>query len=364
MQPSLSVPAIAARLGVSVQALVRMATDHLVWVLDQVRDPGPYLVADHATLANMLQTAGGTLREADLSSVEVTSTQYDQASGNSKTQRTDYKGSPADFEKVSLQPSDVIRLRRVFSDRDEGRVTISGQVRYPGTFDITRGERLSDILERAGGLTDQAYAYGAVFTREQAALAERDGNAREARELEAQLATLASAATNTPDKDAVAYLGSVAQQLRTAPVLGRITITADPGILRIKPELDVILQPGDTLFIPKRPSTVAVSGEVLNNGSFQFQNGMRVQDYVQLAGGTTKGADDGRIFIVLPDGTAQPAEEHWLSFGAGNTVPPGSTIIVPRDLRPFDWSLFIRDTVQITSQLAVTAASLAVVSQQ
>jgi len=363
--PQLSVEAVASRLNVSVQALVRVAGDHLVWVLETVRDPGTYIAAEGTTLADMIQTAGGLLRQADLTSIEVTSTQVDTQTGTSRTGRTNYHGTTGDFQKVSLQPRDVIRLRSVFSDRENGEVSISGQVRYPGAFNITRGERLSSILERAGGLTDQAYPYGAVFTRERAAVAEREGNIRQARSIDAQLSTLAT----TPQaagasRDTLLFLTSLGQQVRNEPVLGRISVTADLSVLRSRPELDIVIEPGDTLYIPVRPSTVTVTGEVLNSGSFQFENGLQLADYINRAGGSTQSADRKRTFIILPDGTAQPVRSGWFSsYTNVSLIPPGSTIIVPRDLSPFDLGLFLRDATQITSQVAVTAASVAVLGR-
>jgi polysaccharide export outer membrane protein len=133
--------------------------------------------------------------------------------------------------------------------------------------------------------------------------------------------------------------------------------------LRVHPEFDVILEPGDTLVIPPRPATVTVTGEVLNAGSFQYQGGMDVRDYVTVAGGATQGADEGRMFVVLPDGSARPIAESWLSFNNSNIIPPGSTIVVPRDLRPFDLGTFLINASQITSQVAVTAASLVVIGR-
>jgi protein involved in polysaccharide export with SLBB domain len=357
-----SVENVARRLGVSTQAITRTARDHLVWVLDEVRDPGSYMAADHITLSEMIQTAGGLLRQADLSSVEVTSTAIDALAGTSQTVRTAYRGNIEELQRVTVLPLDVIRLRPVFSDRDDGRVTVTGQARYPGSFDITRGERLSSVLERAGGLTPEAYPYGAIFTRQRAAIAESEGNIREARAIESQLTTLA-ASPNVEDRGRVTFLTGLAQQLREAPTLGRIMVTADPAVLSVRPELDIIMEPGDTLYIPKRPSTVTVSGEVLNNGSFQYQAGLATRDYLQLAGGTTQEADDNRIFVVLPDGSAQLTRRSWLTFANADLIPPGSTIIVPRDLQPFNLTQFLRDATQITSQLAVTAASIAVIGQ-
>lgn len=360
----LTADAVAQRLGVPVQALVRTAADHLVFVLEEVRDPGPYLAADGATLADMLQTAGGVLRQADLSSVEITSTQVDASIGSVRTVRTAYKGGMADFQRVPLHSSDVIRLRPVFTDRQDGRVTLTGQVRYPGSFDITRGERLSSVIERAGGLTDQAYAFGAIFTRARAAITEREGNIRQAEEIEAQLAILSGSGNNEAgNADRIAFLGAMVQRLRDAPVLGRITTTADPALLRTRPELDVILEPGDTLYIPPRPSTITVAGEVLNSGTFQYEAGLTTSDYIRLAGGETEGADMSRAFAVFPDGSARPLRQSWLSFNKFDGLPPGSTIVIPRDLQPFNLAQFLRDATQIVSQLAITAASVAVINK-
>jgi protein involved in polysaccharide export with SLBB domain len=313
-------------------------------------------------IGEIIQMAGGVSRQADLSSVEVTSTQIDSQSGASRTVRTAYKGEVQDLQRVSLRPLDVIRLRPVFSDREEGHVTVSGQVRYPGTFDITRGERLSSLLERAGGYTDSAYPYGAVFTRVSAAATEREGNAREARSINAELGNLA-ASSNPNDRDKVSFLTSLAQQVQSQPVLGRITVTADPTLLRVHPELDIVLEPGDTLTVPPRPATVTVTGEILNSGSFQYRAGTDVRVYITVAGGATQGADEERIFVVLPDGSARPITQNWLTFNNSFLIPPGSTVVVPRDLRPFDFTQFFKDATQITSQLAITAASLAVVGR-
>jgi protein involved in polysaccharide export with SLBB domain len=258
---------------------------------------------------------------------------------------------------------DSIRVRQVFSDRSAGgNVTVAGQVRYPGTFDVTRGERLSSLLARAGGLTEESYAYGAVFTRVSAAQAEAEGNFREANELQAGI----SAAITNPslNASALSYLQNLVTTLKNQPALGRITVTADPAILAVKPDLDVILEPGDFIYIPKRPSTVAVTGEVLNPGAFQYRPGLTSDDYLGMAGGTNDAAEDSETFIVMPDGTARPAEGGWFSFAGNSPIPPGATIVVPPNPAPFNTIVFLTSISQIVSQLAVAGASLAVISSK
>ena len=147
------------------------------------------------------------------------------------------------------------------------------------------------------------------------------------------------------------------------PTLGRIVVSADPAILSVKPELDIIMEEGDTLFIPKRPSTIQVSGEVLNQGSFQYGVGQDLEDYVDMAGGTTQGADQGRTFIVLPDGSARPARSSWVSFGNTAMLPPGATVVVPRDVSQLNLNQIIKDVAQITSQIAITAATLIMIGR-
>lgn len=361
---AVSLDQISANLGIPTIELVNSARDYLVTVNGEVRNPGSYLAVGDTSLASLIAAAGGVQREADLSAVEITSTLIDPTTGTSRTVRNSLRVTGNDFASISLKPFDSVRLRPVFSDRNGETITVLGQVRYPGTFDITRGERLSSVLARAGGLTDEAYPFGAVFTRQSAAIQESDGNQRTSRLLEDNIATAATLPATLINSSGLSYVEQIAQALRSAPALGRISVTADPVILATKPEDDMLLESGDTIYIPKRPSTVTVTGEVLNNGAFAYKAGLTVEDYVRLAGGENGSADDGLTFVVLPDGTARPAGSSWFSFGGGREVPPGSMIVVPRDPTPFNWMEFAINISDVVSKLATTAAALAVINSK
>jgi protein involved in polysaccharide export with SLBB domain len=149
-----SLDQIAANLGVPTLELVNSSRDYIVTINGEVRNPGSYLAVADTSLASLIAAAGGVQREADLSAVEITSTVIDTSTGTSRTVRNTLRVTGQDFASISLKPFDSIRLRPVFSDRNGETITIVGQVRYPGTFDVTRGERLSSVLARAGGLTD------------------------------------------------------------------------------------------------------------------------------------------------------------------------------------------------------------------
>ena len=112
--------------------------------------------------------------------------------------------------------------------------------------------------------------------------------------------------------------------------------------------------------MPKRPNSVLVTGDVLNPGAMQFISGTKVDKYVTQAGGFQQTADQGRIFIVLPNGVAQPVSISAFNFTPVQ-VPPGSTIVVPKDVTPFDLFTFTKEVASILAQLAVTAAALAVI---
>jgi protein involved in polysaccharide export with SLBB domain len=361
-QAQISLDQIAANLGIPTVELVNSARDYLVSINGEVRNPGSYLAVGDTSLSSLIQAAGGLQREADLSSVEITSTLIDPNSGSSRTVRNSLHVTGSDFASISLKPFDSVRLRPVFSDRNGETITILGQVRYPGTFDITRGERLSSVLTRAGGLTDESYPFGTVFTRQSAAIAESDGNQRSARLLQDNIATAATLPSTLVNSSGLVYVENLVQALQTMPALGRISVTADPVVLATKPELDMLLEGGDTIYVPKRPSSVTVTGEVLSAGAFAYKPGLSVSDYIQLAGGENGAADDSLIFVVLPDGTSRPAGDSWWSFGTGHEIPPGSMVVVPRDPQPFNWMAFALNFSDIVSKLATTAASLAVIS--
>jgi polysaccharide export outer membrane protein len=133
--------------------------------------------------------------------------------------------------------------------------------------------------------------------------------------------------------------------------------------LASNPAQDPLLEPGDVIYIPQRPSTISVMGQVLQPGSYPYKAGESLGDYIQRAGGYSSAADESQTFIVLPDGSARRVERSWLSFSE-NSLPPGSAIVVPRDVTPLDLRQTIIDVSQVLSQFAVSIASVAVLSRQ
>lgn len=355
---------LAAQLRIDPLVLVNFLQDHSVNVDGAVRGAGLYFVGPDADLSSLLMAAGGVESWADKSSVEVISTNVDSNTGTSRTQRRTVSLADAAGADYIVSPHDEVRVNKVFTDVGVGSVTVQGQVRHVGTYQIVRGEHLSDLLMRAGGLTDSAYPYGTVFLRRSAAEREQDAFRREASEIDQLLLAMSRRDPNSKlSPDAFTAMQSYVNELKNQKALGRVTVVADPTVLAAHPGMDPLLEPGDVVYIPQRPYAVSVLGQVLQPGSVPFRSNMTAADYIDQAGGYSQFADKGETFLVLPDGSARRIETSWLDFSS-NEIPPGSTIFVARDISGVDLHQIIVDTTSIFAQLATSAAALAVLSKQ
>jgi protein involved in polysaccharide export with SLBB domain len=354
---------MAQQLDVDVIVLLNFLADHEVTLDGAVRGPGGYIIGPGVNLHDLVMVAGGTARWADQSGVELTTTNVDQVSGSATTVRRNLQLTEATLANYVIRPRDELRFRQVFTDAGLGSVTLGGEVRFPGEYKIIRGEHLLDLLKRAGGLTDVAYPYGAIYLRKSVAALEEEQFRRSADQLENSLlaAVAHTNAQTRADSNVFTSAQGLVQTLRTQKGLGRISIVADPAVLSVKPGENPLLEPGDVIYIPQHPSTVSVLGEVLQPGSFTYNRKLTAADYLSKAGGYSGFADDSLTYIILPDGSAERYETSWLPNG-GQSIPPGSVIVVPRDIAPFSWQDFSINASQIFSQLAVAGASLAVLT--
>ena len=339
--------------------LLPFALEHVVAANGEVRRPGAYPVAGETPLASVIAVAGGLTREVDLTRLEISRFDPDPYKGLSDTSRKMVDLNALPIEKIVVSPGDVVRFNPVFTDRDSGPVVLTGEFVRPGIYGIRRGETLSEVIRRAGGLTEQAYPYGAFFLRERVRQVEQQGFLRASRELNSSLAV--AAVRRGVDPAALVSLQQISEQLGQVQAIGRIVIEADPTVLQVRRELDTVLEPGDRIFVPKRPNFVSVLGDVLNPGAQQFIPGTKADEYIRQSGGFQRSADEDRVFVVFPNGRAQP-----LSLSAWNyspvQIPPGSTIVVPQDPIPFDLFTFATELTELVSQVALTAASLSVLS--
>jgi len=333
--------------------------ERAAFVRGAVRAEGSWPVADGATLDNLLAVSGGLALEANTSNIEVTSKlqgENGQEDGRSGTRRIAVNFHETNPDDIMIGPGDSIRVNQKFHKISDNSVLIIGEVAHPGRYDIMPGDKMSDLLQRAGSLTSQAYPDGAIFSRENERRGEEARFQAQAQELELRLAAALNQ-EKEPDEGKIYAVQELVTQLKNAEALGRITVEADPGMLSVQPELDILLESGDRIYIPKRPLTVRVAGEVLSPASLQFRKNKDARDYIMEAGGFAFDADKDRTFVIYPDGSAQPLlVNNWNHTPA--MIPPGSTVIVPRDPKPFDFIQTAKDVSQILSNLAITGIFL------
>jgi protein involved in polysaccharide export with SLBB domain len=262
-----------------------------------------------------------------------------------------------------LEPYDFLNVKEVTGWREQESVTLMGEVRFPGTYPIRKGETLLSVIERAGGLTEWAYAEGAVFTRESLREREREQIERLTQQMEADLAALALPGAQLSESrstaDAMAAGRTMLEELRSAEPVGRLAMDL-PRVLRAKrgsPD-DPQLQDGDMLAVPGPMQSVTVIGEVHSATSHLHDGALSRDDYVMLSGGFTNRADQRRVYVIKANGQVTGAPtSRW--FRANDTqIAPGDTIVVPMDvdrMRPLPlWSA----VTSIIFNLAVAVAAV------
>lgn len=333
--------------------LRRMARAAVVHVRGSVGIAGDYPVGAPVALADMIAVSGGLPPDADPGSVEITVAATHDGSAVREPIRLTLAASDT---AAHVGPGDTVRVLALKQRGVPGTVDVTGEVLRPGRLDLLPGETLSSALRRAGGLTPQAYPRGAVFTRISARRAQEIGLRSFAADLDRSLA-LSLMRTNPPDAARVEMVRGFADSLRSVPVLGRITVQADPAILADNPDQDILLESGDRIHFPKRPMTVTVSGEVMAPASLQYRPRKTVDQYIREAGGLSATADTRRILIMFPDGSALPVRDIE-TRGPRGGIPAGSIIVVPRDPEPFEFLPMAQSVATILGQLSLATVAV------
>ncbi len=336
-------------------ALLPVLIENAVAVGGAVRRPGAYPVAGPVSAADLASVAEGLTGNVALT-LDVT-----RAEGAETVQQriTADAGAMA-LNGTLLRAGDDIRFNSAQAQFEAGAVLLSGEFNRPGLYSIRKGETLSQLIVRAGGLSPLAYPYGAIFTRRSVKELQQEGLRRTSRELTTAL--LAVSARKESSGDALLAGQQLINQLATVEAPGRVVVEADPRVLALRPDLDTVLESGDAVVMPKRPNFVLALGDVSNPGALQFVAGKSVKAYLRETGGTQSTADDGRIFLVLPNGTSQPIASRGWGRSGGNVVPPGSTIIVPKDIDPLYGLDVARDITGIIGGLLTSVATLAILA--
>lgn len=346
-----------------------------------VANPGEYGIVPGVTkVKDVISLAGGLLYYAS-NQAELTRVRVTQSGPQTERLVVELPKAMKDapHHNLPLEINDYLFVRTVPEWRLYQTVTITGEVKFPGTYTIKKGEKLSSLIERSGGYTDKAYLRGVVFTRERVRELQQRQIDEMVDRLERELLSVGTAevATAISPEDAKIKEFEIRQKrefvakLRIVKAKGRIAIKiVQPELLKKTP-YDIELEEGDSLFIPSNPQSVQVIGSVYNQTAFVYDKDKGVSSYIDLAGGYTENADEKRIYILKADGTAVRPGGSFLGiswskdsnrweFGS-HDIEPGDTIVVPEKLERIAWMREVKDITQILYQIAVTAGVLIVV---
>ena len=317
--------------------------------------PHRYEFKEGETLGDVVELAGGFDTEVmDGSRIEL-STLDRSASTRSLT----YLNLAEDAKKL-IKDGDVLNVSFT-SGLTPQSITLTGEVKNPGEYSIRPGETILEIINRAGGYTDEAYFQGAVFLRKAVAKSQKEAFARSADQLENTIVdVITNNAGSSISESTLVPLSNLITKLRLEEPPGRMVVDLDTLKLKTDPIANFPVKNRDSLFIPERPSFVSIVGEVLNATTVGFNPDLSVDEYIDLAGGLNDAADRDKIFVILPDGKSQLVKRSL--FSSSTYILPGSTIVITRDSRPFDAISLTQIITPILADLATSAAAIAAIS--
>lgn len=337
-----------------------------VFVKGEVARPGRYPLTTNLHVEDLIRISGGMKRSAYTERADLT--RFDPRDPQ-KTLGEHIEvyiagalaGDPKDD--LLLRDGDVLTIRQLPGWNDIGAsVTVGGEVVHPGAYGIAPGEKLSSVLKRAGGFRTTAFPQGAVLLRNDVRQLQEKSR-RELIQRVEQDVTTAKVSVNETSKDQADLQQAVLQQhervlaaLRDAPITGRLVIHLSRDLSALeKSRDDIELREGDSLYIPKLPQFIAVSGQVYNSNAITFEPNRTVDWYLKRAGGPTNLADKKNIFVIRASGAVvSGSSAGWWTGNIGVTrIQPGDTIVVPE--KAIGTSTFWKNFVAI-AQIAQAAA--------
>jgi polysaccharide biosynthesis/export protein len=274
-------------------------------------------------------------------------------------------------ENVILQPGDVITIfsqndMQVPAGQQTKFVRLEGEFVTAGVYQAQPGETLRHLISRVGGLTPQAYLYGAEFTRESTREDQQKRLDEYINDLGRSIERNTSGQRSLNGDEAVAERQAVEGQrrlldkLRQMKATGRIVLELKPTADNINQMPDLMLEDGDRLLVPFKPATVNVIGSVYNSNAFIFKPSKTVSDYMRLSGGPTRNGDRGRSFVIRADGTTLGGHGHhdlFVNSFEQARLMPGDTIVVPEKLDKGVVLRGFKDWTQIISTFVIGAAA-------
>ncbi|MBF0322685.1 MAG: SLBB domain-containing protein, partial [Magnetococcales bacterium] len=363
----------------------------IVAVSGMVRFPGRYPLEEGMRISDLIR-AGGWMAEpaytleAEINRYFITDKKTREMQHLSVALNDVLSGNPtADLD---LRPYDALTIKPVPNWSGTMHVSIQGEVRFPGTYPVKKGETLKQLIERAGNLTEFAFPEGAIFLREDLKERERKEMEALANRLEGEIVkytlmhTRTSISADSTKNAAVdpVTLNAIMAKLKETHPQGRLAIDL-PAILAgveddgspvadsffwesgKKASVSISLRDGDQILLPPKSSEVTVLGEVNYPSSHQFWRSKSAEDYVSLSGGFSNSADKDNIYIVKANGQVIPKNadsifgSSWFAMGSLD-VAAGDTIVVPLKTDQIEIMDFLKNVSSILYNLTITTAAI------
>ena len=325
-----------------------------------VRYPGEYPMPASRQLSDAIFVAGGLRDSAFLYNAEVARYTTDENGiGKTNILNVNLADAMAANGNLALQSRDRILIKSIPEFAKTSTIELQGEVRYPGEYTFRDGETLKQVIERAGGLTDNAFPTGAIFTRDKL----RQLEAQRLREAEERLqgdllgVQLEGDGLGGQSADRAQQVKDLLEDVQSSRPVGRMVIDL-AAVVSDEDYQAIRLQDGDTLTVPTIPQSVTVFGEVQFPTSHLHQAGLTVDDYLERSGGPTRQADESRVYVVKADGSVMlPEKSRW--FGSrSQQLEPGDTVIMPIDVDRLNQLELWTNVSQIVYQMALGAAAV------
>lgn len=314
-----------------------------VYICGQVARPGAYPYAANSTVEDLIFQAGGLLEGASTARVDISRRIVDPSATEATNQLAqEFTVSIENGLAVGkgkgfrLKPYDRVVVRRSPGYAPQETVAIDGEVLFAGTYTLRkRNERLSEFVTRAGGLIDGAYIKGAHLSRR---LSESELAARK----EALRLAMSNNSENMGD--------SIAIDKIDLSNMYNVGINLEKALANPGSDYDLVLMPGDSLYVPEKQSTVKISGDVMFPNAVIYEPGKKLSHYINQAGGYGQRAKKGKAFIVYMNGTVARAKRN-------TPIEPGCHIIVPSKPQNggTDWSKILTLTTGFMSVATMVA---------
>lgn len=313
--------------SVQVYSVKDMMEEQSIYVSGAVVKAGMFDFAEGMTLKDAILMANGFTSKADLNEIVLFRQNFNEDRENDKQKAVSFKfsvdsklGFADSVAAFKLQKDDRIMVRSLYGLEDMRRVSIVGEVKFPGDYVIlNKAQRVSDLIEMAGGLTEYAYPQGAFLIRKRNL---SDAEKRMMEELSAQLEETVEDEEDGGRADSLKQRRTLIRE-RDLVGLALERILEEPGS-----KYDILLAEGDSISIPQRLETVFVEGEVLQPNAIRYEKGKSFSDYVQEAGGCSSKAWKKGMYVVHANGSVKGTRS-FLGIRRYPKVFPGSRIVVP-----------------------------------